>query len=1238
MINSAKISGQNNCNTSVPLDSFNVVKKYYMTSNEYWLHFNTDSLYFSIFLKQCSDSNSTEITTINFYKGECNNLTLIRSINLYEGDSSLTESTQSGENYYIQLISNSNTNGYFKIYSSNITKSPINLICGNPCTNPNPHFNDLSADLIAELNGTQQNQLYIDPMQTGNYSDVCNWRQYTGSPQIFKEANGNYYLYMWAQSYGGNPGQECAYNLLTGNTVVGGLSLVVGNNYNVSLRYRVHYIQINSTITQGIDGLSIKLYNYQTYQSVTIHNVNLTNSALNQWITLNFVFTCTNANFNAIMLEPYCNSNTLSNSFGGIDIDDVVINEILNINKPIISGNPNNCNETTGYSISNPQSCVSYQWTIQPQSAGSVVSGQGTQNITVKWDDVYKCNATLNVTATMPGSSSMSSSINIYPCCETFITKLNNATIGNATYNQLQININGDLHVTGHLIFDNCFVNISPYSKIIIEPNAKLELRNGTQLTKNRCCDIMWDGIYLNDNTSTLIATSSTLGITVIEYSINGIVASNNANLNIIGVNFNNNATSMKLKNYLPQQTTFNIKLNKFNGGQMVKPYLGERSWYGIKAENVDNVIIGDFSSNIGNRFQNLYCGIYSLNSYIRVYGNHFIDIVDNPNNPYQCQSLTNPLLVCKPTAIHSAHSLTNNPSFINAPKKVEIGYINTFDNCVNGIKVYNEKAIISSNIVRASLNAIDVLDPLNYSVINNNIVENCSNGTSPYKGIQVLKTQPGFINLSINNNSVKTRGMGIYVGNCKSQRLSQYRTFFVDINENTVKVAHPNNATKGIVVQNCPAAYVKCNTIDRLTAFLPSEPMANILHGISVEQTQNAEIQQNHVKYMGAGINVYGCSDLTQFYCNTLESDFYGFLFNQHASITNQGTEKIRTDNKWTPYGNYSGYYLGQQVEHKLWALNHNLNPNGINWYYDNTASVIYNPENATPTNPTLYKIIPSSTLPNSTNLCNLSCPPSSIKEMTLEEREEKFGAIVRDELEYPDLNEQFREYNRYILYQTLKENPWIMTMGGADDYMYQDFFNNENNGNIGKFDALETLIAEGNIDQALVKNGQIIDSTLIAYNQRVVNHIYLITFARDSYELTPGQYQTLYDIATNYTPWEGGEGVYIARYMLGIDIDYSNPNVQFSKGDGGIAEAEMLSVFPNPASNNITLSFANAIEGGFVVDVYNHTGAKVLTETLSQTQAQYQLNTAKLKNGIYFISVRTNNQIFKTKFTIIK
>jgi len=119
---------------------------------------------------------------------------------------------------------------------------------------------------------------------------------------------------------------------------------------------------------------------------------------------------------------------------------------------------------------------------------------------------------------------------------------------------------------------------------------------------------------------------------------------------------------------------------------------------------------------------------------------------------------------------------------------------------------------------------------------------------------------------------------------------------------------------------------------------------------------------------------------------------------------------------------------------------------------------------------------------------------------------------------------------------------------------------------------------------------------------------------------------------------PWEGGEGVYIARYMLGIDIDYSNPNVQFSKGQGGITEVEQLTVFPNPATNNLTLSFANAIEGGFVIEVYNHTGVKVINEVVSQTEAVHLLNTTKLKNGIYFIKVYTSIETFKSKFVIIK
>jgi len=1238
---SGKIIGQNNCLNAQLLSFNDSVKTIYMESSEYWLYFVADTNYFKLGLKTSNQNNALNISSIQLYENNnsCLNLILRNQINLQTGDSVLKFQTIKGITYMIKFSKIDTLTGNLSFYNTNKIGSQIPMNCGPQLCqiNANGNFNDLSNDLIDALFAVSptptQNDILLDPL-SDPYSSCCNWYTYLGSPQIVREGtppNFNYYMYMWAYSTNGNLSSESAYNRLVGTTVLGNSpGLIAGQNYIINLNYRER--------GAGVSGFRIFFANENSQGIISSSITQVIEFPLNTlpntigFVNKSFLVQC-NGNFNVVIIRPYQNNAGIGVTLqGGLDIDDFVISSIPQIINPIISGNPNNCTTITSYSVSNPQSCVNYNWVISPSSSGTIISGQGTTNITVEWKNLTACENTLSVTASSPGTSSISTVMNIYSCCTTFPTQLNNVSNLTTSYANQRINVNGNLYITGNVTFNNCDVYLSPYSKIIVEQGANLSLINGTVLTNNRCCEIMWDGIYLSSNTSTLTATSSSspIAITYIENSINGIVANNNTNLFIVGVRFTNNATSINIKNYLPNISNVLIKLNYFNGGALKKPYLGYNSKYGIKVENADNVPIGSSTGGAGNYFNKLFCGIYGLNSYMKINSNHFTNIDDFSSVPYQCQSLTNPLLVCKPTAIHSAHTFANNQTFINAPKKVEIGYTNTFDNCINGIKVYNEKAIISSNIVRAVTNAIDVLDPLNYSVINNNIVENCANGTYPYMGIRVWKTQPALINVSVYSNSVKSRYTGIFVGNCKSQRLSNMKAFYVDINNNTVKIT--NDALRGMVVQNCPSVFVKCNNIDKNT----TTALTGMKHGISVETTINGEIQQNHVKFMGAGINVYGCSDLTQFYCNTLESDFYGFLFNQHASITNQGTEKIRTDNQWTPMGNYHGYYQGQPVERKLWKLNANFTTSNVDWYVYNT-SYSYHPDNYSP-NPTQNLIFPHLADIDAITTCNQNCPPSSIKEMTLEEREEKFGAIVRNELEYPDLNEQFREYNRYILYQTLKENPWIMTMGGADDYMYQDFFNDESNGNIGKFDALETLIAEGNIDQALVKNGQIIDSTLIAYNQRVVNDIYLNTFARDSYELTPAQYQTLYDIATNYTPWEGGEGVYIARYMLGIDIDYSNPNVQFSKGDGGIAEAEMLSVFPNPASNSITLSFANAIDGGFVVDVYNHTGSKVLTETISQTQAQYQLNTAKLKNGIYFISVRNNTETFKSKFTIIK
>ncbi len=51
-----------------------------------------------------------------------------------------------------------------------------------------------------------------------------------------------------------------------------------------------------------------------------------------------------------------------------------------------------------------------------------------------------------------------------------------------------------------------------------------------------------------------------------------------------------------------------------------------------------------------------------------------------------------------------------------------------------------------------------------------------------------------------------------------------------------------------------------------------------------------------------------------------------------------------------------------------------------------------------------------------------------------------------------------------------------------------------------------------------------------------------------------------------------------------------------------------------------------------------YTNYNNKQYGKYICSINTQHHLNTAKLKNGIYFISVRNNTETFKSKFTIIK
>ena len=66
--------------------------------------------------------------------------------------------------------------------------------------------------------------------------------------------------------------------------------------------------------------------------------------------------------------------------------------------------------------------------------------------------------------------------------------------------------------------------------------------------------------------------------------------------------------------------------------------------------------------------------------------------------------------------------------------------------------------------------------------------------------------------------------------------------------------------------------------------------------------------------------------------------------------------------------------------------------------------------------------------------------------------------------------------------------------------------------------------------------------------------------------------------------------------------------------------------------------MEFKDAIEGGFVIDIFNSIGIKVISEKVSQLEAEHILDLTPISNGIYLYTVTTTNNIYKGKFAVLK
>ena len=122
---------------------------------------------------------------------------------------------------------------------------------------------------------------------------------------------------------------------------------------------------------------------------------------------------------------------------------------------------------------------------------------------------------------------------------------------------------------------------------------------------------------------------------------------------------------------------------------------------------------------------------------------------------------------------------------------------------------------------------------------------------------------------------------------------------------------------------------------------------------------------------------------------------------------------------------------------------------------------------------------------------------------------------------------------------------------------------------------------------------------------------------------------------------PLYGGEAVYNARALLKLYIEDDASTVsrklkpEFYLHENVIQNKEIddFTVYPNPTSDQFTLSIYRTITHDGFITVTNQLGMKVELIKIMANSMEEKVNTTDLEPGLYFVSVQDGKECLGTK-----
>jgi hypothetical protein len=959
---------------------------------------------------------------------------------------------------------------------------------------------------------------------------------------------------------------------------------------------------------------------------------------------------------------PPCNDTTLY----------ATVYSSLSVSAPVVTGNVNTCDTLLTYRIHNYNPLLHYSWSydnVNYQAINDSIFAINCNTFPQLFGGdtlIFKTHDTICNQIAISQFPLLSCCI--YPDIQLFLNHGDTLDINHSHYNasnqriefnNLRMSINDTVYIDVNTQFYDCAIDMGPYATIMFRNGDNLIIEN-TEI--GPCDTILWNSVILPKSTQHLHLKDCIINGAITAFNIE-----RGASSYIDGNSFIENYVSVRIYNYNPSipnplpiggyliPPTYNgvfIK-NSIIGTSttLLFPYQTKKSHSGLELKDVYGFKAGTSTNQSQtNSFKNLEYGIFGIHSEFEVYYSNFEDI--NPTS--MSSGIWAGGTYCFSGAIVSFNPLSNtlpsNPplSYTSALTTSVRAYNNSITNSSLGIYGGSSRLDLRYNTIQAKHNGIVAHEPSFDSHIRGNTIDVetylRTSMQTEYTGVGILANNvlEKLTKLNISDNTINDPPKtGIWIENLNSipwQVNNVYRTVVGNntVNFNTEVNQETNWEHYGLRISNCDRAIVGFNQVINYSSMHPYYWEAQ--KAISVRDCKDARVYSNYpITNMATGIHVIGNNINTQFYCNSITDFYNGFYFEYGSGvatyISDQGNTDWATDNVWND---------GTQMNLRMAGKN-NLDPAQVpqlpnSWYFRGNGGAdmqSFNPQipSNTPFNYTLFGM-PGNSSPS-------ICPMPSVNPldpggaMSYEAmREEYYGEIMREEINFEILADEFGYFNDEYFFEEMDEYSDWLSLGTPDDVAYQALFTYLLNSNIGEFSEVINLMENGNIDEAINQNNGIIPGNIIEVNEQYVNEMYL-TYYLDDNTPSDNELQTLESIAL-LTPWIGGEAVYTARILLGIDPDRHGIAYRLQNGDSIINTDSGIKIYPNPTTGNITIEFDNEPNDYIVVQVNDLSGKEIFADKLNPA-VQVNVELGDISIGAYVLKVSDANGLIETRLLII-